>query len=559
MKIAVVGTSNSIRVEGYFPLYQAIEYPNIVDNLSLGGSNCQLIPYSIEKYKIFDNYDFLITDTAINDGDYLAPRHRSADWLYNELYSVMSIIKEAPIRHLHLVFPYDIEYKEHYKIHCQVCQELDIPYLDIEKILSASSQYGIKDLYTDIRHISYFLSNQLAFVIKEERKRIFSAPKSEDMSACYKHKKYILYSLPDKFKGKYPVCTKSSSLLSYDYIVLKDNDTLFLDNLPKLNLESISFWSNTRAGYYTLGTENHKQNFNLFYTETHFTHFRPLPKEAFPVNKFLKLRLGLDPKYPAPLSEYTFAPNYTENNELILNSFLFSKTVSPPLKWKEKNLPDNSEQYISIFHKICSFCMAVPKYANAAALKYIPVDYVFIAAHAYPENRILRKEFLTLLKKSDNPYFAYGYAKLYLLPRKKYAAATKILEHALEQRTIINAVIDLTHCYIRLKKFDEALNSIRFITEEKHHIKRLSLLCSIYANMGLPDLFFKKAQEMLALNEKFSTVLEIADNCIIMKKYQEAWDLLQTIFEDPRSFIYEGQRNSIMQKIKEVQTYLKNT
>ena len=471
----------------------------------------------------------------------------------------MSIIKEVPIRHLHLVFPYDIEYKEHYKIHCQVCQELDIPYLDIEKILSASSQYGIKDLYTDIRHISYFLSKQLASVIKEERKRIFSAPKSEDMSACYKHKKYILYSLPDKFNCKYPVCTKSSSLLSYDYIVLKDNDTLFLDNLPKLNLESISFWSNTRAGYYTLETENHKQNFNLFYTETHFTHFRPLPKEAFPVNKFLKLRLGLDPKYPAPLSEYTFAPNYTENNELILNSFLFSKTVSPPLKKKEKNLPDNSEQYISIFHKICSFCMAVPKYANAAALKYIPADYVFIAAHAYPENRILRKEFLTLLKKSDNPYFAYGYAKLYLLPRKKYAAATKILEHALEQRTIINAVIDLTHCYIRLKKFDEALNSIRFITEEKHHIKRLSLLCSIYANMGLPDLFFKKAQEMLALNEKFSTVLEIADNCIIMKKYQEAWDLLQTIFEDPRSFIYEGQRNSIMQKIKEVQTYLKNT
>ena len=64
MKIAVVGTSNSIRVEGYFPLYQAVEYPNIVDNLSLGGSNCQLIPFSIEKYNIFDTYvrswEFLI-------------------------------------------------------------------------------------------------------------------------------------------------------------------------------------------------------------------------------------------------------------------------------------------------------------------------------------------------------------------------------------------------------------------------------------------------------------------------------------------------------------------
>ncbi len=85
MKIAVVGTSNSILVNGYFPVYQALEYPNQTDNFSIGGANCQLIPYSIEKYKIFDTYDFLITDCAVNDGDYLASNSRSPDWLYNEL------------------------------------------------------------------------------------------------------------------------------------------------------------------------------------------------------------------------------------------------------------------------------------------------------------------------------------------------------------------------------------------------------------------------------------------------------------------------------------------
>ena len=75
--------------------------------------------------------------------------------------------------------------------------------------------------------------------------------------------------------------------------------------------------------------------------------------------------------------------------------------------------------------------------------------------------------------------------------------------------------------------------------------------------MNLPELFFKKAQELLAFNEKFSTVLDIADNCIVMKKYKEASEFLQTIFEDYRSFVYEGQRDSIMEKVKEVQGYLK--
>lgn len=558
MKIAVVGTSNSIRTEGYFPLYQAVEYPNIVDNLSLGGSNCQLIPFSIEKYKIFDNYDFLITDTAINDGDYLAPKLRTPDWLYNELYSILSMIKEAPIRHLHLIFPYDIEYTEHYKIHCQVCQELGIPYLDIGKIISISPQYGIKKLYSDIRHISYFLSKQLAYIIKDERKRIFSAPKSDDISACYKTKKYFLYSLPEKFKDKFPTCTKSSALLSYDYIRLKENDTLYLDNLPPLNLESISFWSNTRGGYYTLETENHKQNFNLFYTETHFTHFRPLPEKAFPVNKFLKLQLGLDPNCPAPLFEYMFKPIYTENNELILNSFLFSQNINPPRKWEEKELPDNSERYIAAFHRICAFCTAVPSYTDNKALQFVPTDYIFIAAHAYSKNKMLRKEFLNRLKKSDNPYFAYEYVKLYLLPHKKYTIAIKILHKLLAQKIILNAVMDLVHCYVQLKQYDEALSSVKLITDDRYHIKRLQLLCSIYAHMNLPDLFFKKAQELLKLNEKFSTILDIADNCIILKRYKEASKFLKTIFEDHRSFIYEGQRDSIQKKIDEVNACLKN-
>lgn len=558
MKIAVVGTSNSIRLDGYFPMYQAIEYPNTVDNLSLGGSNCQLIPFSIEKYKIFEKYDFLITDCAVNDGDYTANALRTPDWLYNELFTIMSTIKEAPIQHLHLVFPYDIEYKEHYKIHCQVCQELEIPYIDIEKILITSAQLGQKELYFDKQHISYFLSKQLAYLIKQERKKLFAKQAIKNTDSCYKNKKYIFYSLPEKFKNTFPLCTKGSSLHTNDFILLKNSDTLFLDNLPAMDLESICFWTNTKAGYYSLGTENTGQNYNLFYSENHYMYFRPIPQKPFPVKKFLKLHVGFDPNYPVSPPEFTIPPLYTDNNELILNSFLFSQTLNPPRAWKEKKLFDNSGQYMAAFQRIYSFMVAVPLLTDSETLKYIPTDYIFIAAHLYPKNQIIRSELLKRIKKSNNPYFTYAYVKLYVLARKKYLPAMTILKHVLAQKIILNAAVDLVNCYIQLKQYDEAIKSVSLISDKQYKIKYCQLLCVIYSQMNVPALFFKNAQQLLALNENYSYLLEFADECVAMNKYAEALEFLQMIFEDTRNFLNKKRHDIIMKKIEEIQAVIKN-
>lgn len=558
MKIAVIGTSNSILTEGYFPLYQAMEYPNSVDNLSIGGANCQLIPYSIEKYKIFDNYDFLITDCAVNDGDYVIPKFRSPDWLYNELYSIMSLIKESPIRQLHLIFPTNTACREHYKIHCQVCQELAVPYIDIEKILAASKKSGQKDLFLNDKHISLFLAKQLAYVIKNEREKIFSKPKSNDLSACYKHKKYIFYSLPEKFEDTFPHCKKSSSLITDAYIILKNTDTLHLDNLPQLNLESIAFWTNTNAHYYTLTSETQKKSYNIFYPDAHYTNFRPIPKQPFPVSRFLKLQPGLDATCFPPLREFALKSPPAGDNELMLNSFLFSQTINPPLKWKEKELFDNSGEYLPTFCKIYSSCTAVPKLVNNSSLKYIPAEYLFIAAHMYPKNKIVRKEFTKLLRKTDNPYFLHAYVKLYLLPRKKYTPAIKMLKHVLAQNRLNQAVVDLAHCYIQLEQYVDALKSVKLISEEKYPAKRLQLLCSIYAHMNLPDLFFQHAENMLKLNENYSSLFQIIDNCILLKKYDEALSYIQKIFDEPRNFVYEEYEKEITDKINKIKSCIAN-
>lgn len=128
MKIAILGTSNSILKNGYAPLYHALEFPNQVDNYSIGATICQFIPFALEKYAIFKNYDFLITDCCPNDSDCFYCKQRTADWFYNELFTILSTIKEARIKHLHLIFLIKI-LKSCKKCMCRFARNFPFPIL----------------------------------------------------------------------------------------------------------------------------------------------------------------------------------------------------------------------------------------------------------------------------------------------------------------------------------------------------------------------------------------------------------------------------------------------
>ena len=125
-----------------------------------------------------------------------------------------------------------------------------------------------------------------------------------------------------------------------------------------------------------------------------------------------------------------------------------------------------------------------------------------------------------------------------------------------KQKIIINAISLLVHCYLQLKQFDNALDTIETLSEEKYRITQLRLLCSIYAHMDLPELFFQEAEQLLKLNENFSTLFHIIDNCIILKKYEEALNYAKQIYAEPRNFFYKQHKKSIIKKVSSVLSYL---
>lgn len=555
MKIAVAGTSNSILTNGYFPIYQALEYPNTVDNLSLGGANCQLIPFSMERHKIAVNYDFLITDCAVNDADYLVPGLRSGDWLYNELYSILSAVKESGIKHLHLIFPLDSPNKTAQQIHRQVCEELSVPYIDVLSLLTALPKKKERGLYSDSHHVNFFYAKQLAWLIKKEREKITADKTANNCSACRQTKKYFYFPLTEKFGNTFPTVTKNTSLVCDDYLVLKDKNSLKIDNLPVCELESLYFWSNSKAGFYHLASEDTRQNYNLFIFESHFSFFRPLARRPFPVNGTLTLGMGQDPSCPPPLSEFNAEPLFSENNELLLNAFLFSQKNGTPLKRTEKNFRDVNKEQFGAFAKINSFTENIKNYTGHSL--FAPQEFIFIAANLYPENKAVRKLYAKLAKKTDNPYFLHYYAKLYLIPKKKYTMAAKLLEKITEKTFRSDIITNLVNCHLKLNNFDRAYTLIKSLDKPKSRIIQLWLFCSLYAHMKQEVLFFRYAKKMLELNEGYSTFLHLIDCCIIMKKYQEALIYLRKMLEDSRCLYNEIIRQRILKKAEEVKSYLK--
>lgn len=552
MKIAVVGTSNSVLTNGYTPIYQAIEYPHQVDNYSLGGTICQFIPFALEKYGILKTYDFLVTDCCPNDSDSFFHGQRTADWFYNELFTILSTIKETQIKHLHLIFPFQhSQFLQ--KMHVQICEELTIPYLDIGTILSPLAEQAKQDIFQDIHHIAPFFAKPLAYLIKAKRKEIFENPSAPSPHTSIT-KKYSYYDLVKNFQNKYSSITRSTSLLSENFIRIKNQQELCIDKLPSLNLEGLCYYTNKEAGIYNLSSGSCVRNYSLYFPTADYIYYQPMPQESFPVQSSLKIQSGFNKKSPAVIIENTTKPERNNYSELWISSLLFSKDISAPLKWEEKNYARHGETDRQLFEKIYFTLIAMK---NTPGLKTaVPNEYIFIAANLFPQSPHIRKCYTAMLKSTNNPYYFYYFAKLYLVPRKKYTYAVKVLEKALQIKEHILFMELLAACYLEKKLFAKTLTLISKKMPAKN-ITTYKLYCSLAAAMQNKVLFFQNAQKILSCNSHIDYLLFLASSCIQLKAFQEAITLLNTALEEKRNFRPDNTDKNmariqkLMQEIKE--------
>lgn len=550
MKIAVVGTSNSILANGYFPVYQALEYPHQVDNFSLGASFCQYIPFALEKFALSENYDLILTDCCPNDGAYF-PYARTPDWLYNELHSIFSHIRELPLRHLHLIFPTELETAVHEKIHQQVCEELEIPYLHISGILKNTNKQTKPSLFADKMHINPFYAKQVAFLVKQKTNEVLKNPTPPKKASICRHKEYFIYSLTEH--KEFSQVTRATSLRSENFIQLKNNQEICLENLPPCNLESLYFYTNIEAGYYHLSTKNTLTNYNLAYHLANCIFLKPIPANTFKIDKFLKIKAGFNPACEYVMEEYNFPPKEKNNSELLLNALLLSKEINQPLAWQEKNLPSVNEKDLNTFGKIYHFINNIEQYKDINAP--ISDEFILIGAMLYPKHAMLRKRFIKILKHSAHPYYACYFAKLYLIPRKKYTMAAKLLEFAITLKKDISFQEILAACYLEQNKFAKAETFIQQEISEEHAVIRLKLLILLARKTQNKMDFVRNAQKFLDYGATINHLVFLAENCLAFQEIELAKEFLDMITSDSRNFHHEEDRQKITALTQKINTY----
>ena len=558
MKIAVVGTSNSILASGYFPLYRAMEYPNQVDNFSHGASYCHYIPFALEKYAILENYDFLITDCCPNDGSFF-PYARTETWLYNELYSVFSHIKEKNCKHLHLIFPTNLPFAVHEEIHRQVCTELAVPFLDIGAILKNSPQTPGQPLYADKMHIAPFYAKQLSCIIRQKRQEITNSLEQTEHSFSCKHKEYFIYDLTknnNKLLAKTPVITHATSLRTEKFIQLKQGDEICLENLPCCNLESLYFYTNFEAGYYSLTSENTIKNYNLNYHLANIFHFRPIPANTFPVTDFLKIKAGFNLECQEIMEEFNIQPVDKNNSELLINALLFSKELNPPLPWQPKETPSINEKDLKNYNKINTVINKFSRHQNNTL--FLPDEFILVGAALFPAHTILRKSFVTILKTTQNPYYFFYFAQFYLLPRKKYSMAGRMLEYALTLKNDILFSELLVKCYLAQNLVDKARFCIQQKIPAHNPVIRLKLLLAWADKTKNKKAFIGYAKEMLEYGTSLNHMALLAEYALSFQEYELAKEFFAFIANDPRNFQHERERQRINYLIKKINKIQEN-
>lgn len=550
MKIAVAGTSNSLLINGYFPIYQALEYPNQVDNFSHGASYCHYIPFALEKYAILENYDFLITDCCPNDGSFF-PYARTEDWFYNELHSIFSQIKEKNCKHLHLIFPTNIPFAIHEEIHRQVCTELAVPYLDIGALLKNTPQTKNQPLYADKMHISPFYAKQFAYVIKQKRQEIINTQAHADNVSCYTHKKYFMIDLTkDANCPQNETVTRATSLRSENFVQIQQGKEICLENLPECNLESLYFYTNYEAGYYSLTSENILKNYNLAYHLANIFHFRPIPANDFPVNKFLKIKAGFNFDCQEVMEEFNIAPYDKNSSELFINALLFSKKINPPLPWQKKETLPVNEKYLKNYNKINTFINSLSQLQNHK--RPVPEEFILIGAMLFPEHATIRKCFITILKTTQNPWYFFYFVQCYLLPRKKYTLAGKILEYTLSLKKDILFAELLAKCYLAQNCADKAYAFIQQEIPAHSPVIRLKLLLAWAEKAKNKKAFMEYAKEMLEYGTSLNHIAILVKTAVSFQEHELAQGFFSFIINDPRNFQHERDKQKISSLLKQL-------
>lgn len=173
MKIAVIGTSNSVIRSGYFETYKALEYPHQTDLYAVGGTIVSYAAFALEYFHILNTYDVIVTEFSTNDAHRYQKNIVSLEYLGKYIYDVFAQISQAGKVHINLLLghPNVPENSPVFDLYRQVGNMFQTCTVEGHKIITSLVR-NPEDLWIDQDHYKSEIIRPMAYVLHKERKRL---------------------------------------------------------------------------------------------------------------------------------------------------------------------------------------------------------------------------------------------------------------------------------------------------------------------------------------------------------------------------------------------------
>lgn len=238
-KIAIVGTSNSARRNGWVSMFIK-NHPELeVDNFSIGVVTSLYGNYIIDKNNICDNYDFCIIDFCINDQTAIDFKSLTPDLLEKSFLSLLGKFAKKGCRCIPIVLilgrrNYVFTIDDHYIRNSvlKICAEHDVYCCDIPKIIFELTRGQNKEpteIFFEFNHYSDVycmdIEKNIYNMIMTAKHKELVIPRSIDF-VCVEDKKIELLNCEKKELG--------TSLAKHETILLEKNSSITLKDVENL-------------------------------------------------------------------------------------------------------------------------------------------------------------------------------------------------------------------------------------------------------------------------------------------------------------------------------------
>lgn len=470
MKIAVIGTSNSVLKSGYFETYKALEHPHQVDLFAVGGTIVSYAAFALEYYGILAEYDVIVTEFSTNDTNRYKKNVVSLKYLAQYIYDIFALIRNAGKIHINLLLGHPDTEKDCpvFGIYRGICKMFGTENIEGHELVSSFEKDG--NIWLDENHYRSCAARKLAFVLHGQRKKLTDNAQSEQKHGCPAP---IRKFFAETFKNNPNLRLKGTTLYTLPTLPVEKKISVPLKE-DHVRAEGFFYRASPFIGNVSLACSDKIYGCDLFRAASgFFYHYLPQDSGIAVSGRTLELHNGkilLDGQNNFGGIEYN--PRNFELCGILFSAAEPGKAYPAFPVLKAEPSESTVKNYGKIFSVVRS-CAASAEFAE----KISDPALLFAAAEALEEESVTKAIYkrACILSEFKNPFFVKKY--LVRLLADNGLQEIKTVLPLLKNTDKAPLTAELFVCFLKLEDKQAAKETAE---SEKNPLKRLSLLASFF-------------------------------------------------------------------------------